>query len=318
MQVDANTNYIATVLGRVITVTRTNGQTVSAGLVIDTDSSGAASITPQLLFTAADWNQAQKVRVFAIDDKVRDGGDVKVIAALDQERVNTIRGPLTIDGGVRANADLFLDNPLTLPGETNFPLADGEIAAAGTLSAGTSVQATITDPNATYIDPLRGVMPGFDPRIKDFNFGFTLIDLASHAIIDTLEADTLIGHGIAVRAESGGTFSVTGGAGLSGTGETATTYNAANIALEGLVTANQVWSVKLNAVTHSYTTNATDGLTLFVVAEKLADQINNFAGFTATQASGRTIKVAGGASFTATLTAGTGRISGSSTANRSQ
>src|SRR4029079_17530255 len=111
-----------------------------------------------------------------IDDSVRDGGDAKVIASLDRQRVNSIRGPITIDGGIRVAEDRFLDNPIMLPGENNFPLADGATTGATVVSG----QAPISDTHATYVDPVRGVMPGFDPRINDFSFGFSVFDLATH------------------------------------------------------------------------------------------------------------------------------------------
>jgi hypothetical protein len=62
----------------------------------------------------------------AIDDKVIDGGDALVFPAFE-ERVNGIRGPLTVVGGSLAGEERYLNNPFRLPEETNDPQADGSV-----------------------------------------------------------------------------------------------------------------------------------------------------------------------------------------------
>src|SRR5207244_8680756 len=48
-------------------------------------------------------------------------------------RVNEIRGPVIVDGGIQVGGEQFLNNPLTLPGETNLPIPDGKLSSTGTV-----------------------------------------------------------------------------------------------------------------------------------------------------------------------------------------
>ncbi len=80
-----------------------------------------------LTFTSSNWNIPQTVTVSAVDDDLADGSDAQVFVALDQ-RVNRIRGPVIVEGGYRIGAEQFLNDPLMLPGETNFPKPDGAIS----------------------------------------------------------------------------------------------------------------------------------------------------------------------------------------------
>src|ERR1043165_2119220 len=60
----------------------------------------------QLVFTHDNWDKPQTVTVTALDDSVIDGGDALAVPRLGG-RVNGIRGPLTIDGGIRVTKELF-------------------------------------------------------------------------------------------------------------------------------------------------------------------------------------------------------------------
>ena len=79
-----------------------------------------------------------------------------------EQRVNGIRGPVIIDGGLRLDDERFLNNPLMLPGEKNLPLPSGTAATVGANS--------ITDLDATHVSPGNGLRPGFDPRMNDFPY----------------------------------------------------------------------------------------------------------------------------------------------------
>ena len=59
---------------------------------------------------AGNLGRAAVVDVAAVDDDFVDGGDALVFPGFEQ-RVNRIRGPLVIDGGLSANAETFLNNP---------------------------------------------------------------------------------------------------------------------------------------------------------------------------------------------------------------
>ena len=100
-----------------------------------------------------------------------DGSDALVFPA-PESRVNGIRGPLIINGGIGVAEDAFLNNPFRLPGETNFPLPDGRIyglPAAGPLDA-------VTDVYAIHTLPEYGERLGFDPRINTSLYNVTFLD----------------------------------------------------------------------------------------------------------------------------------------------
>ncbi|MEW6157779.1 MAG: hypothetical protein AB1813_10120, partial [Verrucomicrobiota bacterium] len=92
-----------------------------------------------LIFTPDNWDQAQTVRVTAIDDTLEDGGDAQVFADPVQ-RVNAIRGPLTIDGGLGDKPDRSLNAPVLLPSETNVQIPDSHTTADS--GANTLIDAT--------------------------------------------------------------------------------------------------------------------------------------------------------------------------------
>ena len=164
--------YDVFVAGRVISINKKDNSPITLSFEIDPDSKGGAVLTPQLLFTTLNWNKLQRVDVIAIDDAVIDGSDALVFPAM-AERVNAIRGPLIIEGGIKVDEERFLNNPFRLPNETNFPLADGTLASSSSTPSGL---ATLTDPSALHINPLTGERFGFDPRMNVFPFDFTFLD----------------------------------------------------------------------------------------------------------------------------------------------
>jgi hypothetical protein len=96
----AGAPYVVSVWGRVITLSRTDLQPFTASMSINTQSAGAGQVTAQLRFTDSNWNIRQRIYVQALDDTFIDGGDALVFPAFE-ERVNSIRGPLAIEGGLR-------------------------------------------------------------------------------------------------------------------------------------------------------------------------------------------------------------------------
>jgi hypothetical protein len=142
--------YNVTVQGLVITISHFDGTPMTfgdaahfGGFSVSPDSLGDAVLTPQLVFTPSTWNQPQTVTVAADDEhNVVEGSDALVFPAPDQ-RVNAIRGPLTINGGEVVGQDQFLNNPVLLPGETNFLIPDGSVATVSSVPSGAG---TVTHP----------------------------------------------------------------------------------------------------------------------------------------------------------------------------
>ncbi|MFN8705806.1 MAG: beta strand repeat-containing protein, partial [Planctomyces sp.] len=133
----------------------------------------AQLVNTTLTFTPDNWDVPQIVTVKAVDDDVVDGQDAQVIVALDQ-RVNRIRGPVQIDGGTRVSAEEFLNRPVTLPGETNWPQAEGAVSSVSTNGSGL---ATLTDLTMKHVDQATVTrVPGFDPRMNDYPYTITFID----------------------------------------------------------------------------------------------------------------------------------------------
>ena len=182
--IPASQLFDVVVRGRVITIsnaTKDQSQDIAPQVTISPDSPGSATITPQVKFTpddgdgiaeAGEWNKPFTVKVMAIDDEVIDGGDALVFPPFE-ERVNAIRGPLEIVGGALVGEERFLNDPFRLPGETNKPQADGQLAGATVNLAGNAV---LNDPNAFHFNGLYGERPGFDPRMNDFPYAFTLLN----------------------------------------------------------------------------------------------------------------------------------------------
>ena len=177
---DADLPYTAERFGRILRISpAASGGEVSVALSSSGGSAVAggevrpitAEVRHQIEFTAANWNVAQTVWVRAVDDEYIDGGDRLVFAPLE-ERVNSVRGPITVNGGFGGNDERFLTNPVLLEGETNEPVADGLIQTLGReydAEAGI-YRAMISDINATHINPSTGLRPGFDPRMNEFAY----------------------------------------------------------------------------------------------------------------------------------------------------
>ena len=184
--------YDVIIRGRILTISNalaSQSQDIEATVVVSPRTPGGASITQQLLFTnnsgPKDWNVPQTVTVLGIDDNFVDGGDALVFPAFE-ERVNAIRGPLTLEGGLKVGEERFLNDPFRLPGETNDPLPDGTISAQTTNLDGNAV---LTDPEAFHFNALTGERPGFDPRMNDFLFSFTFLDGPAEGILLDVAGD---------------------------------------------------------------------------------------------------------------------------------
>ncbi|HAM72035.1 MAG TPA: hypothetical protein DCM86_10365, partial [Verrucomicrobiales bacterium] len=151
----------------------------------------ATVVRPQLVFTPSTWDQPQNVVLTAIHDNIVDGSDAKVIAAEDS-RINTIRGPLTLDGGDPVGLNTDLNHPYLMPGEKNDVTPDGRVSTFGTDADG---NAFLTDVAATHVDPTRvdGVLAaGFDPRMNGNAYQFTLLTGSAagvHLRVKSVSAD---------------------------------------------------------------------------------------------------------------------------------
>ena len=123
----------------------------------------------QIKFNDNNWSSPQKVYVKAINDDFIDGTDALVFAPLE-ERVNSIQGPITVNGGFGNTKERFLNSPVIIPGESNDPLADGDIADFGVVTVGDKLRAYIDDVDANHINPATGLRPGFEPRMNNFPY----------------------------------------------------------------------------------------------------------------------------------------------------
>ena len=119
-----------------------NGVVVSSSVIMDASGTHYDG-TVRLTFTQANWNVPQTVRVRAIDDAIVDGSSAKVFPN-QPERLDGIRGPLTIEGGYGGRPDPILGDPVMLPYENNLRVPDGTLTAP----AGTN---TLTDANAPWV-----------------------------------------------------------------------------------------------------------------------------------------------------------------------
>jgi len=163
--------YTVTVTGNVLSVVRNDAGTLTAGVsIVPVRDRASVTITPQVVFGAADWATPQTVFVQAINDDVIDGSDAIAFPSMG-ERLNDIRGPLTVEGGVRVSEEVFLNNPFTLPGETNWYVPDGTIDSA----ADAGGKATLTDAAATHVAQDDPAKAGFDSRMNDYLYEFTIL-----------------------------------------------------------------------------------------------------------------------------------------------
>jgi len=111
------------------------------------------------------------VTVTASDDQIVDGGDLQVFAPVEQ-RVNSIRGPVSIEGGAIAASYIKLSQPVLIPGETNTPVTNGVMTL--------DVSLTVTD-----------AMVNYDPNTTAFEEGNTLtVDINGDETVFIYEASS--------------------------------------------------------------------------------------------------------------------------------
>ena len=174
----AFSDYSVERTGRILQLEKADGMNASVSVNNFGLKNGAIRILPvrglavqQVVFDSSNYADEQIVHVEAIDDDFIDGGDALVFAALE-ERVNTVRGPITINGGFGETDERFLTNPVLYPGETNEPLADGNIEEVGSerIDGNGPSYAFIEDLLTTHINANTGLRPGFDPRMNDFPY----------------------------------------------------------------------------------------------------------------------------------------------------
>ncbi|MCX7200338.1 MAG: hypothetical protein NTW37_20745, partial [Proteobacteria bacterium] len=290
-------------------------------------ATAGATVTSQLVFSSDashwnGWNKQQTVTVTARDDRILEGHDLKVFPAMG-ERINTIRGPLFIDGGAQYSDANALNEPFMTAGETNLVRPNSTIAAFGTTTATINGQATtvatLTDTRITHVDAARGEMPGLDPRMNDYAYQITVINAPGVGTPMDLLLGGLKGDTLAVKAEDGTStlkvVSFNGPAGASvsvkGRGDAGTLYSKADIVLKGDVFKDSVWELNVGGTAFSYTAGsrpggatADDALTLDIVALRLGNQIAA-AGFTVVR-TGFLLEISRAAPFAASFTPGKG------------
>ena len=85
-----------------------------------------------------------------------------------------------------------------LPGENDYPLPEGAISTSVT-----ATDKTLTDSLAVYYDPIRGQMPGFDPRmdtsVTGYPYDMTVITTPGQGISRIVQS--LSGETVAIKAE---------------------------------------------------------------------------------------------------------------------
>ena len=184
-------DYGVTRNGRILNISQTADFTSNVSVTNNgvASNSGGISIQPihaqviqQVVLNGTNYLSGVTVEVEAINDDFIDGGDALVFAAFE-ERINSIRGPLTINGGFGESDERFLNNPILYPGEINEPLADGLSQIVGSAVIPELVtpfdngqRAYIEDLFATHINPNTGLRPGFDPRMNDFLYTVEFLD----------------------------------------------------------------------------------------------------------------------------------------------
>jgi len=187
----ANGGYRASVVGRAVTVERLVGRCPSPPSVgINRDSPGAASVWRSSVHRRqlddARSRSACSRSTTPARRRRRQGG-----ASLDREGVNLIRGPVALIGGIKVTAEAFLDNPLSCGREQTSWCrrhADGFRRAKANGSRPSPMRMPLT------VDPVRGVMSGFDRGSTTFTYSFTLFDSATRATAAEKLSDSLSGH----------------------------------------------------------------------------------------------------------------------------
>jgi Ca2+-binding RTX toxin-like protein/phage tail sheath gpL-like len=304
--IEQRDDYSAVIDGTVITLADKNGREFGVEVFIS-----FATVIPQLVFTPTNWDIPQTVTVWAIDDDIVDGGDAKAFSPMDQ-RVNSIRGPVTIDGGIRYSDERFINDPFTLPTETNWPIPDGTMTGVGSIGD----QLTLSDIYATHVDHLRGEMPGFDPRMNDFAYELTVLDGDAYGAL--LDVDFLQGRALAIKPEdSADDFTVgipASSAGtmlIKGTGVSGTVYTSADVIFTGHLYNDQLWTLRIagpgGTTDYTYTTNETDGITLKAIAQGLANEVSSIYN---PVANGRFLSLSNTSGFEVELIDSSGRIVG--------
>ncbi|MBI3095551.1 MAG: hypothetical protein HYY97_11840, partial [Rhodocyclales bacterium] len=307
-------------------------QAAGAPTVMLPASTAGGKITSQLVFsqTATDWNgwnRQQTVTVTARDDQILEGHDLKVFPAMG-ERINTIRGPLIIDGGAQYSDVGALNEPFMTAGETNWVLPNSTITSFGWTTAtvqGQSVTVgTLTDTHITHVDSARGEMPGLDPRMNDFAYQITVINSPGVGTPMDLLLGGLKGDTLALKAEDGtstvqvtgltvGGTSLTAGVDYSirGKGAANMIYSSADVVLKGDVFKDSVWEINANGTLYTYTAGsrpsgatADDVLTLDKVAERLSEKLIT-GGYSVTR-TGHLMEITRGSAFTFGFTTGKG------------
>ncbi|HSO01482.1 MAG TPA: hypothetical protein VLS46_03045, partial [Gaiellaceae bacterium] len=275
----SGTTYSVSVVGRVLTVNRKNGATFTPSFAIDKRSPGGATVTAQLRFDHTNWWEPQRVTVMAIDDGFIDGTDALVFPALD-ERVNQVRGPLTIEGGIVVSEERFLNDPFRLPGETNFPLAEGIVGGGGTF--GPATQISLSGPvyaGDRWIVTLNGVEYATTALAGD-----TLAAVASRlaALVHGAAGFSADAEGtslVIARADKAA-FSTAFRIDVLGEGDIVSSDGAGTtVALGGPVNAGERWIVTLDGDEYLYV--AQGGDTLATVAAGLAAALAAASGFAA-------------------------------------
>ncbi|HMJ89443.1 MAG TPA: hypothetical protein VK530_06485, partial [Candidatus Acidoferrum sp.] len=266
-------------------------------------STGSAFVRSQIVFTADDgdgeadggeWNFPQTVTLQAIDDTFVDGGDALVFPAFE-ERLNEIRGPITIQGGPLVGEERFLNNPFRLPEETNNRQADGQLDDAITNLDG---QAVLTDDEAFHFNALLGERPGFDPRMNEFPFEFTFLNgpaIASFLDVKSVSQELLsIADDEPFDVDLGisGISDLTTRVQFSGTPEQANgvvtnanlSWTEATVSLTGTSVQGETWTVTLTkgGTSQSFSYEVTAGnRALSKIVRALATQISATPGYAA-------------------------------------
>jgi hypothetical protein len=291
-------DYDATRFGRILRISNEGG----LGLTVGADGNGNIGIMPtraeavqQLLFTTGDWNIEQTVVVEALDDDFIDGGDALVFAPLE-ERINSVRGPITINGGFGQTDERFLNNPVMYPGETNEPLADGDLEEVGIVVVPELVSVTDTGRRAYIEDILTthrsastGLRPGFDPRMNDFPYTVEFLNgRAEGAVYEVLPEFGVsqdifsIGNkpGLTAALSSGLLGSYFDARVTSTTVNTGITWSLLNYTFSGSADEQETWTIDLPGATGPYVVtmdtvvNDVEINTLGRVVFALQEQIN--------------------------------------------
>jgi Ca2+-binding RTX toxin-like protein len=231
-------------------------------IYVDTDTNETYLKAGDVWVLLKAWNTDQTVFVAAIDDPFVDGSDALVFPAPEQ-RVNAIRGPLIINGGIGVAEDAFLNDPFRLPGETNFPLPDGRIF--GFRAAGP--QDVFTDIYAVHTLPVYGERLGFDPRVNLALYNVTFLE--GGAFGSDIDLRTLVGTSqniLTVSFENAfksgftasrpGAITFTGIPVASQVGQV--DWRSVMVSLTGFVNRNEAWNVTLDGQVYTIRTVTLD------------------------------------------------------------